>query len=366
MTFYTEAFKVLIQSLRNNYSDNWDYIRFGKEPAMTQTKSIKLFIKARLNQLGIIRSTDLLQLTSKIEKEGTYFSYLYDHLENQQSKELLVQVFAFRLLGHKKVKLPLNNQAYWQNIARVDELFDKTDSIDSHFSGFKLFRFDLNKLGYPIHLYFAPLGIVIDFVVKQYEYHYLNYSIKAEEGDVVIDGGGCWGDTALFFANAVGGRGKVFSFEFIQSNVTLWHKNISLNPNLKSNITIVPHPLWENSGSSLYMKDKGPASRVSMDSFPDQTGRVDTISIDDFADQQQLTRLDFIKLDIEGAELMALKGAARSIKRFKPKLAVALYHNSLDFQTIPQYLDSLELGYKFYLSHCTIQSEETVLFATAR
>ena len=48
-------------------------------------------------------------------------------------------------------------------------------------------------------------------------------------GDYVIDAGGCYGDTALYFANEVGAKGKVFTYEFIPSNLTFLDKNISLN-----------------------------------------------------------------------------------------------------------------------------------------
>lgn len=68
-------------------------------------------------------------------------------------------------------------------------------------------------------------------------------------------------------------------------------------------------------------------------------------------------------MDIEGAEPFALKGAIETIKTFKPVLAIAIYHSIDDFIHIPKWIDSLNLGYKFYLGHYTIHSEETILFA---
>jgi hypothetical protein len=70
-------------------------------------------------------------------------------------------------------------------------------------------------------------------------------------------------------------------------------------------------------------------------------------------------------MDIEGAELEALKGAKKTLLLFKPKLAISVYHNLHDLWTIPQWIESLDLGYQFYLRHFTIHSEETVLFAKA-
>lgn len=93
--------------------------------------------------------------------------------------------------------------------------------------------------------------------------------------------------------------------------------------------------------------------------------KIRTLSIDGLVEREQLKRLDFIKMDIEGAELAALKGAEQSIRRFRPKLAISVYHQLQDFWEIPQWIDSLGLGYRFHLRHFTIHQEETVLFAQA-
>ncbi len=67
---------------------------------------------------------------------------------------------------------------------------------------------------------------------------------------------------------------------------------------------------------------------------------------------------------LQGAELAALKGAEHTLRRFKPKLAICVYHRLEDFFDIPDYLASLQLGYRFFLRHFTIHIDETVLFAT--
>jgi len=93
---------------------------------------------------------------------------------------------------------------------------------------------------------------------------------------------------------------------------------------------------------------------------------VQTISVDDFVKQRALKRVDFVKMDVEGAELKVLKGAEKTIRRFRPKLAIALYHRIDDFITIPRYVKSLALDYEFHLDHFTIHEEETVLFASRK
>ena len=74
-------------------------------------------------------------------------------------------------------------------------------------------------------------------------------------------------------------------------------------------------------------------------------------------------KIDFIKMDIEGAELEALKGAEKTIRNYKPRLAICVYHKLQDFWEIPNWISSLNLGYKFHLRHFTTHSDETVLFA---
>ena len=90
----------------------------------------------------------------------------------------------------------------------------------------------MRKIGYDIELYLSGLGIAIDFIFEQYAYKTVENNIVAvEKGDVVLDLGACWGDTALYFACKTGDQGKVYSFEFIPDNIKLFNINISLNQN---------------------------------------------------------------------------------------------------------------------------------------
>ena len=70
-----------------------------------------------------------------------------------------------------------------------------------------------------------------------------------------------------------------------------------------------------------------------------------------------------IKLDIEGAELEALKGARETILRHKPKLAICIYNKPEDMIDIPLYIKELVPEYKLYVRHYTNTNDETVLYA---
>ncbi len=71
----------------------------------------------------------------------------------------------------------------------------------------------------------------------------------------------------------------------------------------------------------------------------------------------------FLKLDIEGAELSAIQGAEKTIRRDKPKCAICIYHKPEDIWEIPALLLEYNPDYRFYIRHYTILQYETVLYA---
>lgn len=360
-SFKEKLLKEIEANLKNNYTDNWDYTIFGTEtrPATIKGKIVD-WLKRTLPAKFVYHQLFKYRLQQHVEG----MCRLSNLLEDEYSKDLLVKLLAYRLMGHTKVKLPLSSPAYWQQLAAAENcITDKTDFIDPDFKGIKLYRHQLDKLGYPIQLYFMPFGVLVDFIIKQYEFNRDGIFIKAEKNDVVIDAGGCWGDTALYFSNETGEHGKVYSFEFIPGNITLFNKNLSLNPLLKNQIELVQNPLWNEPGTEMYYRDFGPASTVSFTNFANATGKTKTQTIDNFVKEAGVSKVDFIKMDIEGAEMNSLKGARETLLAYKPKLAIAVYHDLADFYTIADYLNELNIGYKFYLAHYTIHAGETILYA---
>lgn len=87
------------------------------------------------------------------------------------------------------------------------------------------------------------------------------------------------------------------------------------------------------------------------------------IEVDTIDNVLQGDAATFIKMDIEGAELEALKGAEKTIKKFHPKLAISAYHKFEDLFTLPQYIYSLDKNYKFYVRRHSHLTHELVLYA---
>ena len=288
------------------------------------------------------------------------FSNFYNLLSDQNSKDLLVKIITYRLLGKQRMKLPLNTPEYWEKREDAKSLIKSDETIA--LKDWTLVFLNLEEINYPIQLFATSAGIPTVYIDKQYEYK-VGTLIKAEQGDVVLDAGGCWGDTALYFAHEVGYDGKVYSFEFIPENLEIIERNMNLNPHLKDRIEITKKPVWSRSGEILHFAVNGPGSSVITENIENNHISFSSISIDDFIKEKNIRKVDFIKMDIESSEMNALEGAINTIKKYRPKLAISLYHKPNDFITIPYFISSLNLDYELYLGHHTIHNEEIVLFA---
>lgn len=371
--------KKIIRSIKNNYGiENYDEYRFGKFPIIQnhikkeKTKKPVDLKKAVKNVIKKIIGYDS-NLKAKIAKGNNLISSYNEQIKiiwdniSELDRKLLISLIAYRVLGFEKVKLPRNNADYWKAIEIAKSLSNHKDTYDPHFLHFILEKFDLKPIGFDVKFYYSEVGVAIDFIIEQYAYKVDGKSIVAvEKGDTVLDIGACWGDTALYFANLTGDQGKVYSFEFIPDNIKLFKINTHFNPNVNSQIELIPNPVSNVSGQTIYFMDHGPGSIVKFEPFEEQTGSTTTISIDDFVKSNNINTIDFIKMDIEGAESFALEGALETIRKFKPKLAIAIYHSMDDFFNIPNWILNLDLDYDIFIGHYTIHAEETICFAKPR
>lgn len=91
--------------------------------------------------------------------------------------------------------------------------------------------------------------------------------------------------------------------------------------------------------------------------------KVPAVKLDDVLKQKCV---DFIKMDIEGAEIAALRGATRIISEQTPDLAICVYHKVTDLWEIPLLLKEMCEDYKFYLRTYNPGAGETVLYATTK
>jgi FkbM family methyltransferase len=146
-------------------------------------------------------------------------------------------------------------------------------------------------------------------------------------GDVVLDAGAYCGETTLEMAARVGPKGHVFAFEPDPKNLFWLRKNVQ-ESGLK-NITIVPKGLWGQTTTLKFISDEAPGSTLvgSNDDEPENAKftRIDVLSpADAFALIGRIP--DFVKMDIEGAEVEVVDAMASLLGQTRVSLAIASYH----------------------------------------
>ena len=178
--------------------------------------------------------------------------------------------------------------------------------------------------------------------------------------DIVISGGGHYGDTTVLFADKAGKNGRVYSFEPSLSSWLILRKTIADN-HLADRTFAIPAGLWDREEKLYIANNNSPVSQCISRKRTEISARL--ISLDKFSKDNSLRKVDFIKLDIEGAEMRALTGAQHVIRSFSPRLAVCVYHRLKDIYELPLYLHALKPEYLLYLSAKTDPYSDFVVFA---
>jgi FkbM family methyltransferase len=175
-------------------------------------------------------------------------------------------------------------------------------------------------------------------------------------GDVVLDIGAAFGSYALP-ALAMGAR--VICFNPADFDTELLQINLDLNPELKRRCLVVREGIHEKDGwfdpdHSKFSVEKDGLGEKAQELYGTvgNGGHVSALirvrSLDSFlAERPGIDRIDWIKMDIEGAELGALKGAEKCLRTHRPKLLIEChnFHVPDMEQQIDRYLSSLGLGY---------------------
>ena len=141
-----------------------------------------------------------------------------------------------------------------------------------------------------------------------------------KKGDVVYDIGAHVGFYTILSAELVGATGYVYAFEPLPINFCYLNKHIEINK--ISNVELIHAAVYSES-SRLYIKE-GPESSMGQIA---QEGdiKVESIRLDDFALKGEVQKPDFIKIDVEGAELHVLEGMENIIESFQPTISLATH-----------------------------------------
>ncbi len=285
---------------RNNFSFGKDYIAL---PTVAKDYELQKFIKVNITQFTAF-STSLSDLNSK----------------NNWSNYLL-HLFSSGVL-------PKNYNQRTEKVA--SEIADYVDFVD--------------------HKFLTPL-----FQDRAYVY---SDTLGPVAGDTIFDVGGFCGDTAMLFQHQTAGEAVIYVFEPVASSF----ERINRIAERYTNIHAVPFGLWNENCQKMMVVNHERLDIAAVAECSAGDEQVTLMRLDDFCIQNEVPCVNFIKIDVEGGELAVLQGAEETLRKSKPKLAVAAYHDYSDLLEIWAYLQ--QLSYKdFYFKHYGRAMNDYVLFA---
>jgi len=187
------------------------------------------------------------------------------------------------------------------------------------------------------------------------ENQYFDEMVRLGTKEIFIDCGGYTGDTADAFIEALQKR-----------NIETYQEIISFEPDNENIIKMKERKLKKHKcmqmcvgdrAGFIFFEEKGSATSVISESGKNS---VPINTIDNVMNGEMVT---FIKMDIEGSELEALKGAEGTISTYHPTLAISIYHKKEDLYEIGKYIHSLCDTYKFYIRAYYDEVVDVVLYA---
>lgn len=177
--------------------------------------------------------------------------------------------------------------------------------------------------------------------------------IAFSDREVYVDGGSYDGDTIRTFAKRVGDRfERIYAFEPDPVTYRALKSNFSAEPRVEA-----IHAGLHREKGVLRFKDDGSRGAIFTS---DGEIEMPVTTLDDVIGEG---RVSYIKMNIEGAEIDALHGGERLIRRERPKLALSVYHRPSDLWRIPEIVKQFDPGYELYLRQHDGGIIETVLYA---
>ena len=166
-------------------------------------------------------------------------------------------------------------------------------------------------------------------------------------GDTVIDAGAHVGVYTRYALSR--GAARVIAIEPEPTNIISLERNFA-DEIAAGQVSLVKAGIWnEESTLKLAIHDHI-STRPTLFSMEGTSHHitVPVVPLDDIVDELQLDRVDFIKMDIEGAERVALEGSRRTIERFRPRMAICTYHLVDDSTAVPEVALGLHPDYRIH------------------
>lgn len=165
------------------------------------------------------------------------------------------------------------------------------------------------------------------------------------DNEVFVDLGAYTGDTMLDFIEITNNKfKKIFAFEPDKSNIKVLKDSM-----IDNRICLYEKAVSDREEVLYFSNENGNHidEGAHITCQKENTVKIEAVALDHVINEE----ISFLKMDIEGSELAALKGSKELIKKYRPKLAISIYHKKEDIIEIPQYIESLNLNYKMYVRH---------------
>lgn len=181
--------------------------------------------------------------------------------------------------------------------------------------------------------------------------------VTLSDKEVFVDAGAFNGDTTKEFLSRVGnGFEQIVAYELDKYYFAQLQQNVrGLAEGVKKKIQLFNSGLYNENMRVRYQHN---LTSSAINASAEEWGDVVRLS-----DHQRGSRVSFIKMDIEGAEIKALQGSAEIIAAAGPKLAICTYHELSHLWEIPLYIKKLNPAYKIRLRHHSDMEYETVCYA---
>lgn len=240
-------------------------------------------------------------------------------------------------------------QYIWDHIEKLEDVYALLEDEKSKkvFSGMLNYRISRDKK-------------YLEDIVDDAESQYFDADIIGNNISVFVDAGAYIGDTVEKFMELYGQNySKVFCMEPDKENYQLLCNNVQ-NNNWDRVFTynIGLHSKSEKLRFDTISRGGGTSNHVAEDG----NVIVDVNRLDAIIEES----VDLIKMDIEGSELEALKGSEQIIKKYRPALAICIYHKKEDYFEIPKLIHELCNQYKFYVRQYSFSDAETILYAVVK
>lgn len=212
----------------------------------------------------------------------------------------------------------------------------------------------------PSGQYWIPKGnrYVLPFNLAELELHIYGAGSRfVHSGDIVLDCGASDGDFTREALRA--GAALVVAIEVSPTSIECIRRNLAA-PISSGRVIVFPKGVWDEDAELTLSVSESNFAANSVVLRPEgshQDVKVPLTTIDKIVAELRLPRVDFIKMDIEGAEVKAIAGAQATIRRFKPRLAIATEHKPDDEVTIPDAVRRLRSDYVMTCGPCSIEKK---------